>query len=132
MLNIHISTIPDTEQRYDTVGDYQSKKDGSQLVTVSDMSDPRYEFLIALHEIVESYLCKQRGITDEAIDAFDMEFEAKRADDDLTSEPGNQEDAPYHKEHVFATKIERLMADELGVSWEEYAKACAALTNNDE
>lgn len=130
MLNIHIKTIPDTEQRYDTSGDYQKQDDGSLLITVSDMQDSRHEFLIALHELVESYLCEQRGVTIEAIDAFDMEYEKNRAPDDQTSEPGNHPDAPYHREHMFAIEIEKKMAEELGVDWDEYKKSWTSLTGN--
>jgi hypothetical protein len=40
----------------------------------------------------------------------------------LGEEPGDSSEAPYHKEHVFATKIERMIADELGVDWDVYEK----------
>lgn len=130
MLKIEIKTIPDTEQRYDTVGDYQTKADGSQTITVSDMADSRYEFLIALHELIESYLCKERDITDAMIDAFDMEYERTREPGNVDDEPGDDSTAPYHQEHLFATKMEKLMAQELGVDWEEYVRAYRALTGN--
>jgi hypothetical protein len=48
-----------------------------------------------------------------------MAYEAKRKPGD-TSEPGDDAKAPYHREHVFATKIERLLAVELGVNWRDY------------
>lgn len=130
MLHIQIKTIEDTDQRYDTVGDYQTDTSGKKEILVSKMADDRYEFLIALHELVESRLCKERGITDEAIDVFDLEYEKNRSADDTTSEPGDHPDAPYHKEHVFATKIEKMLAAELGVDWGVYSKACADLTGN--
>lgn len=130
MLNIQIRTINDTDQRYDTVGDYQTDESGKNEIVVSKMPDERFEFLIALHELIESRLCKERGITDEVIDAFDMEYEKNRQPGDTDSEPGDQLDAPYHKEHTFATKIEKMTAEELGVDWDEYSKACAGLVGN--
>lgn len=130
MKNIHIRTVSDTAQRYDTVGDYQAQPDNSLLISVSRMPDERFEFLIAIHELVESYLCEMRGITEQAIDAFDFTYENNRATGDVLSEPGDDPKAPYYKEHVFASKIERLVAEEIGVDWETYTKACATLTQN--
>ena len=73
MLNIEIKTIPDKEQRYDTVGDYW-KKDGVDEIRVSSISNRQYEFLIAIHEMVEQFLCESAGITDEEITKFDFPF----------------------------------------------------------
>jgi hypothetical protein len=36
--------------------------------------------------------------------------------------PGDDPRAPYHKQHVFAENIERLLAAELGVDWSAYDK----------
>jgi hypothetical protein len=38
------------------------------------------------------------------------------------TEPGDDPRAPYHKQHVFAENIERLLAAELGVDWSAYDK----------
>ncbi len=130
MKNTHIQIITDTNQRYDTVGDYQMQADDSLLISVSKMQDQRYEFLIAMHELIESYLCDARGVTEAAIDALDFAFEKNRADGGITVEPGDDPAAPYYKEHQFASKIERLVADEIGVDWQTYTDACAQLTQN--
>lgn len=130
MLNIHIKTLPDTKQRYDTVGDYQTNADGQRQITISDMPDPRYEFLIAIHEMVESYLCQLRGVNEQEIDEFDIAYEESRTAGETTSEPGNDPSAPYHLEHLFATKIEKMIAEEMGVDWDAYSAACASLTQN--
>jgi hypothetical protein len=119
MERIIIETIADGKQRYDTVGDYYHNETGDQLLFISDMGNKKYEFLIALHELIESQLCQERGITEDMIDAFDFEFEKDRKEGDLR-EPGDQPEAPYFKEHQFASKIERLVANELGVDWEQY------------
>ncbi len=120
MLNINIKTIPDKEQRYDTVGDY-SKKDGIDEIMVSEMSNRQYEFLVAIHEMVEQYLCENAGITDEEITGFDVEYESKRKKGD-DSEPGENIYAPYHRQHMFAEKVEKMMADQCGIDWEVYSK----------
>lgn len=122
-LHIYIDTIQHSDQRYPTVGDYWyttlPSGEGTTELRVSDMGNADYEFLVALHELVESYLCKKRGIAEESITDFDKKFEAERTAESL-DEPGNSPDAPYHKEHLFATSIERQVAAELGVDWDAY------------
>lgn len=128
-MNITIKTIPHDQQRYATCGDWWEDEQGNLEIRVSDMGNPVYESLIALHELVEFLQCKKRGITTAQVDEFDMQFEKARAlglhgEDD---EPGDHPDAPYRKEHFFATNIEALMAGQLDVNWQEYEKAVYAL-----
>ena len=125
-MNVKIVTIPHEEQRYPTVGDWVVNGD-NLYISVSKMSDPRYELLVAVHELVEVLLCKERGISQELVDKFDMEYEASRSEWDTTSEPGDAAGAPYKKEHFFATTVERLLAAELGVDWEKYEAEVQAL-----
>lgn len=125
MLDINIKTIPDGSQRYNTVGDYW-KENGQENFRISDMHNWKYEILVGLHELVEESLCRTRGISEEAITAFDEQYE-KRRKYGVLDEPGNDPSAPYHKEHLFATKIEKLVANELGVNWEEYNDAIVHL-----
>jgi len=125
MLDIEIGTIPHATQRYPTVGDY-FKDEEIDVVHISDMGNRKYEFLVAVHELVEMFLCQERGIAEEDITAFDIEYEAKRPEGDF-SEPGNDPTAPYYKEHQFATYVEKQLADQLGVDWEEYDKAVCSL-----
>ncbi len=119
-LNFTVRTVPHDQQRYSTVGDWRNEEDGIGEILVSNMGETDYEFLIAIHEQVEAYLCWKRGITDEAVTAFDVAYEGE-------GEPGDSPEAPYRKEHVFATKLERLLAEELGVNWEDYGEATSAL-----
>jgi hypothetical protein len=118
-MKIQLRTIPHSQQRYETVGDWQIHSDGSISIDVSDMGNEDYAFLVAIHEAVEVWLCRKRGITQDAVDAFDIAYEENRPKDD-TSEPGDHPDAPYQREHQFATRIERQLAEELGVPWEAY------------
>lgn len=116
---ITITDIPHEQQRYETVGDWQWDKKGNLLITISDMSNWRYNFLVAFHEQIEVMLCRARGISQKEVDTFDISYEALRPEGD-TSEPGDDPKAPYYKEHQFATKLEREMAKELNVDWEAY------------
>lgn len=119
-MKIIIQTIPHSEMRYDTCGDYW-EENGIMKIRVSDMGNDDYSFLVAIHEMIEQHLCKKRGITEESITHFDIEFEKNRekGNDD---EPGDDPRSPYKREHFFATTIERLVASELGVDWQEYEK----------
>ena len=89
---ITIETVPGAKMRYPTAADWQFKPDGSVHITVTRMSDHRYEFLLALHELVEALLCKATGVPQAAVDAFDIEYEQHRKPGD-DSEPG---DAAVH------------------------------------
>lgn len=120
MLNINIKTIPHSEHRYPTCGDYWVDENGVQQVRVSDMNNPDYEILVAIHELIELYLCQKRGIKEEGITAFDVEFENNRVEGNV-DEPGDDKNAPYRKEHFFATNVERLLAEQLGVDWKVYS-----------
>lgn len=113
-LTIEVKTKPHHRQRYDTAGDWLGNEK-LRLYTVSEMGNPYYETLIVIHEIVEHVLCLKRGITAEQVDAFDMNYDG--------DDPGNDKDAPYYDEHQFSTLIEKLVCEELGLSWEEYNAA---------
>ena len=115
-LKIVIETVD--HQRYPTAGDWQLKPDGLHIF-VSQMSDQRYEFLVGMHEAIEAYLCKQAGVSQAAVDKFDEAFERRRKPGN-DSEPGDDPKAPYHNEHMFASKVERMLATELGVNWSTY------------
>lgn len=116
-MNVEIKPIPQREMRYPSLGDYFRTADGALYIKVQSFLDERYEFLIAVHELIEETLTRHRGIKEEVIKAFD---EAHLDSDD----PGSLPDAPYYNEHVFAECIERLVAREMGVNWDEYAAAC--------
>jgi hypothetical protein len=118
-MKIHVETIPHNEQRYPTVGDYWAEGDVLQI-RITEMRDWRYVMLVSVHELVESMLTRYRGISEETIGSFDMAFEEKREHGLVRGEPGDAPDAPYRREHFFATNLERLLAAELGVDWLVY------------
>lgn len=111
---VSIKTVEHARQRYPTCGDWQFLN-GGIYVKVSALPDWRYELLVGIHEVVEAALCKHRGISEEAVTAFDVACES--------DDPGAQAEAPYHKEHMFAERVERLIAEELGVDWHAYEDA---------
>jgi hypothetical protein len=121
-----VRTIPHDKQQYDTVGNWRVGGGGNWDIWVSKMPDWRYQLLVALHEFVEMALCAHRDISGDAVTTFDEIFEANRPEGN-TDEPGDHELAPYRAEHQFATMIEKMMADELGVDWDDYEEAVVTL-----
>jgi hypothetical protein len=116
-----VEVIPHVCQRYNTVGDWQFREDETLVIRVSDLGDWRMELAIAIHELIETYLCKEAGVTEEMVDDFDLAWVDSRKPGD-TSEPGDDPRAPYHKQHVAATRVERLVCLVLGVSWRKYIR----------
>jgi hypothetical protein len=131
-MKIVLETIPQAQQRYETLGDWWFDSDGTLQIRVTS-DDPiipsEYDqFCIALHELVEVMLCKQRGITQQQVDDFDNQWIAQHPDylnSELNDkEPGDDPTAPYRQEHGFASIIEALMAKELGLKG--YPVTCVA------
>lgn len=119
MKPIIIQTIPGEEQRYPTCGDYQDLET-AHIVSITQQDNWDYEFLIAIHELVEMWITKKRGISEESITNYDIGWEDRpqpKAD-----EPGNEEGCIYRKEHRFAENVERQIAHEIGVDWDQYSK----------
>jgi hypothetical protein len=121
-MRIIIETVDHKDQRYDTVGDWQTGNpikqafkhgpdDDILFIRVSRMADWRSEALVAVHELVEALLCRQAGITAEVVDAWDM-GPGKGPD-----EPGDDPRAPYHELHKTALALERQLCWELGLKW---------------
>src|SRR6267378_1867736 len=77
-MKISVSSIPHSEQRYPTVGDY-FYSEGALQIRVSDLGDSRMEACVAVHEIIEALLCEARGVKEKVVDKFDLAYEARRA-----------------------------------------------------
>ena len=113
-MNIQIQLVPHKKQRYNTVGDWLFDIYGNLDIKISELGDDDYTFLIAIHELIEAYLCKGAGIDQNQVDKFDMEFTGQ--------DPGQEKTAPYYTQHIIATFVESAIAACLGVNWEEYEK----------
>lgn len=116
MDNIHIKAVPHGKQRYDTLGDWFYEADGALHIRVTQLGDWRMEFAIALHEMVEFALCRVAGISQQQVDDFDFGSDF--------NEPGDDPEAPYHREHVLATGIEYIVLALLGVDAKDYEAKC--------
>jgi len=127
MLKINIRTKPMEKMRIKDVGDYYwtispVPEENIWKIVVAEMENPDYEFLIALHEFIESYLLKRRGIDFRVVDEYDEKFEKEKGKSPKNAIAGEQKDCPYRREHIFATKIEKIIAKYLKVNWKKYEK----------
>lgn len=116
-MKIIIETIPHERQRIPgQVGDWRWITPATLLVQVSTMSEMRHCAAIAVHEVVEALLCWNDGVAEKDVDAFDKAYTGD-------GKPGDDPAAPYHRQHCFATAVERMLIAALGVPWGDYAKA---------
>lgn len=100
--------------RYPTAGDWEWLPDGALKLTVPGYgTQEEGALLILLHELVEAYLCRRDGISDEAVTKFDVE-------NPLLEEPGDDPAAPYHRQHMIAMAIEKEAAIALSVDWDAH------------
>lgn len=119
-MDIHIKVIPEHEQRKEVNGaDWFWDDKGDLQVRVSPMSDWRFEVLLGIHEAVEAVMCMHNGVSQSSVDKFDMAYDLAHPDQpDINA--GDDPDAPYAREHCFATAIERILCAELDVNWLTY------------
>jgi len=118
-MKIIIETKPLETMRYDTWGDWYYDDVGNLHIDVANnigqLPTENHQLLVALHEFVEVWLCKEDGVTQEQVDEFDMEtYPTLLLPDDL--EPGDHELAPYRSQHRKAAIIEHLMANFLNMT----------------
>ena len=96
---------------FDSAGDLQVK--------ICPMSNWRFETLLGIHEAVEAVLCRFNGVTQKQVDEFDKRYDLDHPDE-TDIEAGDDPQAPYEREHCFATAVERMICAELGVHWRQY------------
>lgn len=128
---VDIRIIDHAKQRYDTCGDwFFSSIDGalrvlnirvSKMRTDDETRNNKMEHLIAVHEYIEAVLCNYHGVTEKAVTEWDTEHQE-------LEEPGAHIDAPYYREHMFATSIEMQMAQQLEIDWWDYDHAVKSLS----
>jgi len=126
--------------RFDDVGDYNFEiaskgHSGNNVILkiyVAEMGNEKYEFLVALHEFIESYLLYLRGADFQGIDEWENQFtkETRKGLRPENAIAGEQEDCPYKDEHRLAIEVEKMVAKYLGVNWEEYEKYLDELIKN--
>ncbi len=123
-MNVESKTIPYSEQRYQTCGDYWLDESGLHF-RINQLGNEDFEFLVRIHEEIEEHLTRRRGLQEPDIMAFDQMWEKERESGKHgeDEEPGHDPRAPYHHEHVLAETIERVLAWQMGIVWSDYSKA---------
>jgi hypothetical protein len=92
-------------------------------IRVSEMSDPRYEMLLAQHELLEALAAWNNNVPEPEVTKFDLWYEEELRAGRIPShiqEPGFHPRCPYQKEHMGATAGELLLAVMLDVDWSDY------------
>jgi hypothetical protein len=113
-MRIEFKVVEPAAMRYPTAGDWEWLPDGALKLTVPDYGTTESgALLILMHELLEAFLCKRDGISDEAVTKFDTE-------NPKLEEPGDDPRAPYHQQHLVAMAAERNLADGMGVDWDSH------------
>lgn len=125
MLDIKITTQPVKLVRAEQSGDWWLWKDGMiSACVVENTYPPDSELMIAIHELIEAWLCRRNGVSEQAVVDFDLMFEEERRSGHHgnSDEPGDDPRSPYRNEHQAATHVERAVGSALGVSWQEHER----------
>ena len=128
-MNITVKTVPHEQQPFQNVGDWRFDENGDLAMIVSDMGNWKYEALVAVHELIEVIMCKDRGVSTEVVDGFCQLFEDERAAGlhTVEEEGGFDYRSPNRNEHIFATGVEMALAGQICVDWNEYSKTVMEL-----
>ena len=111
--SVIIETIPPKNMRYRTVGDWVFPSPGCLKIQVADTGNWVFNMLVAIHELIEVFLCTKQGVTEKQVDRFDF---AHQDDED----PGSHPKCPCHDQHMIAMSVEMMLATVLGVKWRPY------------
>jgi hypothetical protein len=115
-MRIEIKTVDPSAMRYPTAGDWEWLPDGALMLKVPEYGGNDVSvLLVAIHEMVEAYLCKRDGISDEEVTKFDT-------DNPKLEEPGDDPRAPYHRQHMVSMALEREAAIATSTDWATHDK----------
>ena len=125
-MNVQMNVIPHQQQRYDTAGDWWLDVERDTLkINISFLGDWKMEACLGIHELIEAIRCMADRVDQTLVDQWDLNFKGK-------GEPGDDPNAPYHRQHVQASIVERTLARQLGVDWSKYEQKLEELVYVDE
>jgi hypothetical protein len=121
-MNIEIKTVPLSELRFTTAGDWKQNSDGSITIWLVDTPDWRYWAIVLMHELTEILVCRLDDVTSASADAFDAiwENELKQGLHRPEEEAGCDRRCPYYHGHRAGIMMEKLFCFILRVPWKEY------------
>lgn len=112
---ISIDFVEQSEQRYDTLGDYGEAGDGVWFKITRFERNPMRSIFVLIHEIWEFFRNRKLGIPVKVVDEFDL------SNPEL-EDPGLDLRSPYHRTHMEADVLERTCVVMDGDDWVEYEK----------
>jgi hypothetical protein len=120
LTKIVVNVVDQSDQRYDTLGDWQVIPDDVAKTTtisilVSKQKDERSTFAVAIHELVEAVACYFNGVTQQAVDDYDLE--------QLGAFGVADSHAPYFHEHNAAITCEAAFCASVALSFEAHELA---------
>ena len=102
--------------RNDQCGDWRIDPGFPVRAMTLDLGNHDFNALLLIHELVEALSCKRDHVRDEEVCAFDAAYKGD-------GEPGDEENAPYHRQHKLATLVETNIALAWGIDLIAYNKA---------
>ena len=96
------------------------------IMIAEEISDPKYQKALAIHEMTEALHCELLGITTKQVDDFDEAFE-KLHPENHGLNAGDAPGCPYAVPHSLATAPERVYAACAGICWSEYDEEIGSL-----
>ena len=121
-MEIRIKTIPLSEQRYPTIGDYFVDAEGVTHILITDTGNDLHAKLVAIHELIEQTLTEAKNIREEDIMKHDLwvESEILKGNYPPDAEPGEHPKSPYYNEHMLAERVEKMICKHLDINFTEY------------
>jgi hypothetical protein len=118
-VKITIETKPIKQIKNSQAGDWIWLDNGDLEITMPYELEWRERILVGIHELIEAVLCQHDGVSEKDVDEFDAIYESQRIKGD-NSEAGDSILAPYRKQHLLSTGVEKILAAELNVDWNRY------------
>lgn len=124
-MNIEIHSAPEKMIRSSQSGDWRYNYQSHFNILVSDQLKEPSQLAVAIHELVEAYLCRDAGIPEKEVCDFDDRYEKERKEGrhPQEHEPGDDPEAPYREQHMAATHVERAVCHALGLNWTEHEQS---------
>ncbi len=128
-MEIQIQSVKPYLLRNDQIGDwvYSETRPGYVITVSNNIKTNESQLAVALHELIECFLCKRNGIDDGTVCQFDKMYEDERkAGHWKDEEPGDDPRSPYRAEHQAADHVERAVCNALGITWEQHEANCSS------
>lgn len=96
--------------RWEGLGDYFPAAGDVKLIYVARTGNELYDRLLAIHELIEDTALFAAGTDVRDVDAWCDSIYCMGG-----NPSGDSPDSPAHREHIFAERIELMVADKCGV-----------------